>query len=180
MSRIGNKIIVLPAGVTVTEENGCAKVKGPKGELLVAINKGISMHVEGNEVKFTRESEEKQIKQNHGTTRANVHNAVVGVSEGFKKSLQMIGIGYKAQMKGNAVELWSGYSHTTVIVPEPGVTITLKSPTEINVEGISKEAVGQTAARIRAVRKPEVYLGKGIRYTDEHISLKEGKKAGAK
>jgi len=180
MSRIGNKIIVLPANVTIAEENGFAKVKGPKGELCVKLNDGISMHVNGTEVSFTRANEQKQIKQNHGTTRANVHNAVIGVSEGFSKSLTMIGIGYKAVMKGQAVELWSGYSHTTVIEPEPGVTIKLKSPTEIIVEGISKEAVGQTAARIRAVRKPEVYLGKGIRYTNEHISLKEGKKAGAK
>ena len=180
MSRIGYKLITLPAGVTVTEENGFAKVKGPKGELLVKINRGITMKVDGNVVSFARESEEKQIKQNHGTTRANVHNAVVGVSEGFSKSLTMIGIGYKAQMKGKAVELWSGYSHTTVIEPEPGVTISLKSPTEITVEGISKEAVGQTAARIRAVRKPEVYLGKGIRYVNEYVATKEGKKAGAK
>ena len=180
MSRIGNKIIILPAGVTVTEEAGCAKVKGPKGELSVKLNNGISMHVEGNQVSFTRANEEKQTKQNHGTTRANVNNAVIGVSQGFSKELTMIGIGYKAIMKGNAVELWSGYSHTTVINPEPGVTIKLKSATEIIVEGISKEAVGQTAARIRAVRKPEVYLGKGIRYANEHISLKEGKKAGAK
>ena len=180
MSRIGYKVITLPAGVTVTEENGCAKVKGPKGELLVKLNKGISMKVEGTEVSFARDSEEKQTKQNHGTTRANVNNAVIGVSQGFSKSLTMIGIGYKAQMKGKDVELWSGYSHTTVISPEPGVTISLKSPTEIFVEGCSKEAVGQTAARIRAVRKPEVYLGKGIRYSDEHILLKEGKKAGAK
>lgn len=180
MSRIGNKIIVLPANVTVTEEAGYAKVKGPKGELAVKLNDGISMHIDGNNVSFTRANEQKQTKQNHGTTRANVHNAVIGVSEGFSKSLQMIGIGYKAIMKGQDVELWSGYSHTTIIKPEPGVTISLKSATEIIVSGISKEAVGQTAARIRAVRAPEVYLGKGIRYVGEHISLKEGKKAGAK
>ena len=180
MSRIGKKIITLPAGVTVTEENGYAKVKGPKGELTVKLNDGISMRVEGNEVSFDRANEEKQTKQNHGTTRANVNNAVIGVSQGFSKELVMIGIGYKAVMKGSAVELWSGYSHTTVINPEPGVTIKLKSPTEITVEGISKEAVGQTAALIRAVRAPEVYLGKGIRYKDERILLKEGKKAGAK
>ena len=180
MSRIGNKVIVLPAGVTVTEDNGFALVKGPKGELRVKLNDGITMHIDGNNVSFTRANETKQIKQNHGTTRANVNNAVIGVSQGFSKTLQMIGIGYKAQLKGSAVELWSGYSHTTIIQPEPGVTISLKSATEIVVEGISKEAVGQTAARIRAVRAPEVYLGKGIRYANEHISLKEGKKAGAK
>jgi len=178
MSRIGNKTITLPAGVTVTEEAGKAKVVGPKGTLFVPINHGISMHVEGNEVKFTRANEEKQTKQNHGTTRANVHNAVVGVSQGYVKSLEMRGIGYKAQLKGNDIELWAGYSHTVIVKADEGVKISLKSPTEINVEGIDRELVGQTAARIRAVRVPEVYLGKGIRYVGERVLLKEGKKAG--
>ncbi len=180
MSRIGNKLITVPAGVTVTEENGQAKVVGPKGTLFVPINHGITMKVEGSEVKFTRANELKQTKQNHGTTRANVHNAIVGVSEGYKKSLEMRGIGFKAQMMGANVQLWAGYSHTVTIVPDEGAKISLKSPTEIIVEGIDKQAVGQTAARIRAVREPEPYLGKGIRYTDEYVATKEGKRAGAK
>ena len=180
MSRIGNKHITLPAGVTVAVEGACVKVSGPKGTLDVAINKGIDVHVEGSVVSFTRQNEEKQTKQNHGTTRANIHNAVVGVSEGYKKSLEMRGIGYKAQMQGTNIVLWAGYSHTITIKPNEGVKVTLVSPTEIDIEGIDKQAVGQTAARIREVRPPEPYLGKGIRYKDEHVVTKEGKRAGGK
>ena len=180
MSRIGNKLVTIPAGVTVAEENGFAKVVGPKGTLLVPINHGISMHVNGNEIKFTRANELKQTKQNHGTTRANVHNAIVGVSQGYKKQLEMRGIGFKAQLMGSNLQLWAGYSHTVTIVPDNGVKITCTSPTEITVEGIDKQAVGQTAARIRAVREPEPYLGKGIRYVNEYVATKEGKRAGAK
>ena len=180
MSRIGNKLVTIPAGVTVVEENGCAKVTGPKGTLLVPLNHGISMSVNGNEIKFSRSNELKQTKQNHGTTRANVHNAIVGVSEGYKKQLEMRGIGFKAQLMGSNIQLWAGYSHTITIVPEKGVKITCTSPTEITVEGIDKQAVGQTAARIRAVREPEPYLGKGIRYVGEYVATKEGKRAGAK
>ena len=181
MSRIGKKLIVLPAGVTVTEENGFAKVTGPKGTLLVKLNNGVSMHVEGNNVEFKRANELKHTRQNHGTTRANVNNAVVGVSQGFTKSLEMRGTGYKAQLKGANIELWVGYSHTVTITPDEGVKLSLKSPTEIIVEGIDKCAVGQTAARIRAVRKPGVYdIGRGIRYVGEKVIHKEGKKAGSK
>ena len=179
MSRIGNKHIDLPAGVTVSEDNGFAVVKGPKGELKVKLNKGITMNVEGTVVSFKRENETKQIKQTHGTVRANVHNAIVGVSEGYKKTLEMRGIGYKAQMKGKDVEIWAGYSHTIVIKPEEGVTITLPNATDIEVTGIDKQKVGQTAALIREVRPPEPYLGKGIRYKDEVVITKEGKRAGA-
>lgn len=180
MSRIGNKHIELPAGVSVVEENGFAKVSGPKGTLLVSLNSGIEMKVEGNIVSFKRQNEQKQTKQNHGTVRANVHNAVVGVSEGYKKSLEMKGIGYKAQMQGNNVVLWAGYSHTITIVPDNGVTIKVVDPTNIDVEGIDKQAVGQTAARIREVRPPEPYLGKGIRYKGEYVATKEGKRAAGK
>ena len=180
MSRIGNKHIILPAGVTVTVEDNAVKVKGPKGELEVALNRGISVEVEGNTVVCKRANEQKQTKQNHGTTRANIHNAVVGVSEGYKKSLEMRGIGYKAQMQGKNVVLWAGYSHTITIVPNEGVTISLPSATEILCEGIDKQAVGQTAARIREVRRPEPYLGKGIRYKGEYVATKEGKRAGGK
>ena len=180
MSRIGNKHIVLPAGVTVVEENGKAKVSGPKGTLFVSLNTGIDMKVEGNIVSFTRQNEQKQTKQNHGTVRANVHNAVVGVSEGYKKSLEMRGIGYKAQLQGNNLVLWAGYSHTITIVPNEGVKITIVDPTNIDAEGIDKQAVGQTAARIREVRSPEPYLGKGIRYKGEYVATKEGKRAAGK
>ena len=180
MSRIGNKHIELPAGVTVVEENGFAKVSGPKGTLLVSLNTGIDMKVEGNIVSFTRQNEQKQTKQNHGTVRANVHNAVVGVSQGYKKSLEMRGIGYKAQLQGNNLVLWAGYSHTITIVPNEGVKVTVVDATNIDVEGIDKQAVGQTAARIREVRSPEPYLGKGIRYKGEYVATKEGKRAAGK
>ena len=180
MSRIGNKHLPLPAGVTVDVKEDSVLVKGPKGELTVKVNHGITVKVEGTTLICERANDQKQVKQNHGTTRANIANAVKGVSEGYKKTLEMKGIGYKAQMKGNDVELWAGYSHTVVITPEKGVKISLPSPTEIDVEGIDKQAVGQTAALIRAVRKPEPYLGKGIRYKGEYVATKEGKRAGAK
>ena len=180
MSRIGNKHIVVPAGVTVEITETTATVKGAKGTLVVALNKGISVKQEENVLICTRANEQKQTKQNHGTTRANIANAIVGVSEGYKKTLEMRGIGYKAALKGKDVEIWAGYSHTVVITPEEGVTITLPSATEICCEGIDKQKVGQTAALIRGVRPPEPYLGKGIRYKGEYVATKEGKRAGAK
>ena len=180
MSRIGNKHIEIPAGVTVTVEGNNAKVTGPKGTLIVPINRGISVEIEGNNLVCKRESDLKQIKQNHGTTRANIHNAIVGVSQGYKKELEMRGIGYKAQLQGGNVVLWAGYSHTVSIKPCEGVTVTLPSATEIVVEGIDKQKVGQTAASIREVRPPEPYLGKGIRYKNEVVITKEGKRAGGK
>ena len=180
MSRIGNKHITIPAGVTVTVEGNACKVAGPKGTLLVPVNHGITVEIEGTNLVCKRESDLKQIKQNHGTTRANIHNAIVGVSEGYKKELEMRGIGYKAQLQGSNVVLWAGYSHTVTIKPVEGVKVTLPSATEIVVEGIDKQAVGQVAASIREVRPPEPYLGKGIRYTDEVVHTKEGKRAGKK
>ena len=173
MSRIGNKLIAIPAGVTVDINGSNVHVKGPKGEMDVVLNHGTNIAVK-------RANDEKQIKQNHGTSRANLHNAVVGVSEGYTKTLQMIGIGYKAVMHGEDIEIFAGYSHTIMIKPEKGVKLEVKvvnNNNEIYVTGIDKQAVGQTAARIRNIRRPEPYLGKGIRYKGEHITLKEGKRA---
>lgn len=180
MSRIGNKHIAIPAGVTVEVNGNIATVKGAKGSLDVVINNGITLEIEGATIVCKRANDQKQIKQNHGTTRANLNNAIIGVSQGFKKSLEMIGIGYKAAMKGTSVEIWAGYSHTVVIAPVGDVKISLPSATEIDVEGIDKQAVGQTAALIRGVREPEPYLGKGIRYKGEYVATKEGKRASAK
>ena len=180
MSRIGNKHIEIPAGVTVEVLEHAVKLTGAKGSLVVPVNAGISVEVEGTSLICKRANDQKQTKQNHGTTRANIHNAIVGVSNGYKKELEMRGIGYKAQLQGNKVVLWAGYSHTVTIEPNEGVKVTLPSSTEIIVEGIDKQAVGQTAARIREVRRPEPYLGKGIRYKDEYVPLKEGKRAGGK
>lgn len=183
MSRIGNRLIQLPEGVTLQVNGNVATVTGPKGTLNVTLNHGISVEIEGNIVKVVRANDTKQIKQNHGTTRANLNNAVVGVHEGYKKVLQMEGIGYKAVMQGNDVVLSAGYSHTVTITPNEGVKIevgTVNNKPELTVSGIDKQAVGQTAARIREVRPPEPYLGKGIRYKGEHITLKEGKRAAGK
>ena len=180
MSRIGNKHIEIPAGVTYEIKPGVMHVKGPKGEEDVLINSGIEVKVDGNIISFSRLNEEKQTKQNHGTTRANVNNTIVGVTKGYAKVIEMVGIGYKAALKGKAVELWAGYSHTVVIEPEPGVAIKIIDPTHIEVSGVNKQAVGQTAALIRGVRPPEPYLGKGIRYKGEFVATKEGKRATAK
>lgn len=180
MSRIGLKVINVPAGVTLTQENGVMTVKGPKGELKVNIPEVITVTVDGATVSCARANDEKHTKQLHGTTRANLHNAIVGVSEGFKKELVMVGIGFRAQMRGNNVVVKAGYSHEVTIVPDAGAKIACTSDTEMVVEGIDKQAVGQTAARIRAIREPEPYNGKGIMYKGEHIIRKEGKRAGAK
>lgn len=177
MSRIGLKVIELPVGVTITEEAGSLKVKGPKGELSVKVPENISYELKDGKLAFKRANEEKQTKQNHGTTRANVHNAIVGVSKGFKKELEIVGIGYRASLRGKNLVLNIGYSHEVVITPDEGVTITVPDPLKVTVEGIDAQKVGQTAARIREVRRPEPYKGKGIHYVGEHILRKEGKRA---
>lgn len=179
MSRIGNKHIDLPENVTVVLHENSATITGPKGSDEVMINSGIEVDLDDRKLTFKRINENKQTKQNHGTTRANFYNAIIGVSQGYKKELEMKGIGYKAQMQGENIVLWAGYSHTITIKPNEGVKISCPSATEIHVEGIDKQAVGQTAARIREVRPPEPYLGKGIRYKNEVVVTKEGKRASA-
>lgn len=177
MSRIGLKAIELPAGVTVEVANGLATVKGPKGSLEVRVPEVIKVNVEGNVVKCARVNEEKHTKQLHGTTRANLQSAVTGVTSGFKKELVIVGIGYRCQMRGENIVMNVGYSHEIVIKPEHNVKISCPSTTEIVVEGIDKQAVGQTAALIRGTREPEPYNGKGVMYKNEHIIRKEGKRA---
>ena len=180
MSRIGHKVINIPAGTTVDVNTNVVTVKGPKGELTTTFNPMFTYEINGTELSVKRPNDLKQTKALHGTTRALLHNMVVGVSEGFKKSLIIVGIGYRAQMRGNDLVLNIGYSHEVVITPEKGVKITCTSATELVVEGCDRQAVGQTAARIRAVREPEPYNGKGIMFKDEHIIRKEGKRAGKK
>ena len=180
MSRIGHKVINMPAGTTVDVNTNVVTVKGPKGELTTTFNPMFTYEINGTELTVKRPNDLKQTKALHGTTRALLHNMVVGVSEGFKKSLIIVGIGYRAQMRGNDLVLNIGYSHEVVITPEQGVKITCTSATELVVEGCDRQAVGQTAARIRAVREPEPYNGKGIMFKDEHIIRKEGKRAGKK
>ncbi|HER5545168.1 50S ribosomal protein L6 [Streptococcus pyogenes] len=175
MSRIGNKVITMPAGVELTNNNNVITVKGPKGELTREFNKNIEIKVEGTEITVVRPNDSKEMKTIHGTTRANLNNMVVGVSEGFKKDLEMKGVGYRAQLQGTKLVLSVGKSHQDEVEAPEGITFTVANPTSISVEGINKEVVGQTAAYIRSLRSPEPYKGKGIRYVGEYVLLKEGK-----
>ncbi|OYO19110.1 50S ribosomal protein L6 [Streptococcus pyogenes] len=175
MSRIGNKVITMPAGVELTNNNNVITVKGPKGELTREFNKNIEIKVEGTEITVVRPNDSKEMKTIHGTTRADLNNMVVGVSEGFKKDLEMKGVGYRAQLQGTKLVLSVGKSHQDEVEAPEGITFTVANPTSISVEGINKEVVGQTAAYIRSLRSPEPYKGKGIRYVGEYVRLKEGK-----
>ena len=180
MSRIGKKPIMIPEGVTVTQEGQTITVTGPKGTLTKTFSPIITIAIEGNEILCTRPNDEIVSRSLHGTTRALLNSMVVGVHEGFKKELEIVGIGYRCAMRGDNIVLNIGYSHETVIKPEPGVKITCPDATHIVVEGADSQAVGQTAAVIRDVRRPEPYKGKGIKYKGEFILRKEGKRAGKK
>ncbi len=175
MSRIGYKAVELPAGVEVKQDGNVVTVKGPKGELTREFSDLIKINVEANVVTFERSSDDSKSKSLHGTTRANFHNMVVGVSEGFKKELELRGVGYRAQMQGKKLVLNVGYSHPVEFEEEDGITYETPSATSIIVSGINKEEVGDCAARIRATRAPEPYKGKGIRYVGEFVRRKEGK-----
>lgn len=177
MSRIGNRKIVVPAGVTVTNENNKVTVKGPKGELSLDLVKNVTIELNENELTVLRANDEKTTKAMHGTTNANIKNMITGVTEGFKKDLEIIGVGYRFTVKGNTLVINAGYSHPVEMEIPTGLTVEGTSNTEISVKGIDKVLVGEFAANIRKVRKPEPYKGKGIRYKDEHIQRKEGKKA---
>ncbi|MGC3695024.1 50S ribosomal protein L6 [Enterococcus faecalis] len=175
MSRIGNKVVVLPAGVEIKQDGNNITVKGPKGELTREFSSDIKMNIEGNEVTFTRPNDSKEMKTIHGTTRANFNNMVVGVSEGFQKALELIGVEYRAQVQGNKLTLNVGYSHPVEMTAPEGVTFEVPANTQVIVKGINKEVVGELAANIRGVRPPEPYKGKGIRYVGEFVRRKEGK-----
>jgi len=177
MSRIGNRKLVVPEGVQITVEENQVTVKGPKGELSLEINENITVQVEDNTVVVTRANDEKATRAMHGTTNANIHNMIEGVTNGFKKDLEIIGVGYRFSMKGNSLVINAGYSHPVELAIPAGLSVDVTSNTEITVKGISKEKVGEFAANIRKVRKPEPYKGKGIRYKDEYVQRKEGKKA---
>lgn len=175
MSRIGNKVLTLPAGVEISREGNVVTVKGPKGTLSREIAPEIGFNVEGTEVTFTRPSDEGRIKALHGTTRANVANMVEGVSEGFKKTLKLVGVGYRAAMQGSDLVLSVGYSHPVNFEAREGLTVEVPDTLTIVISGIDKQQVGDLAAEVRAVRPPEPYKGKGIRYENEHVARKEGK-----
>ena len=173
MSRIGNKVITVPAGVEVKQDGDNITVKGPKGELTRTFVPEIKMSQDGNEISFTRPDD--SYKALHGTMRANLNNMILGVSEGFTKKLKLVGVGYRAQKQGAKLVLNVGYSHPVEMEAPKGVEFDVPSNTEINISGISKQVVGQFAAVVRAVRAPEPYKGKGIRYVDEVVRRKEGK-----
>lgn len=176
MSRVGRLPIAIPAGVTVTvTPDNVVTVKGPKGELTKAMSKEISIAIEENQVVVTRPSDVKEHRALHGLTRALINNMVVGVTDGFAKTLQLIGVGYRATAKGKGLTLNLGFSHPVEIEAVEGITFELPDSTTVVVRGIDKELVGAVAADIRTWRKPEPYKGKGIKYSDEVIRRKEGK-----
>ena len=180
MSRVGNKVIKLPEGVNVNVNGSTVTVTGPKGTLTREFSDRITVNVNEGVVTVTRSNDEKHTKQLHGTTRALLNGMVEGVSQGFTKQLEIKGIGYRAQLKGNDIVLNIGYSHPITVNPVEGVKFEVPSATEINVIGIDKQKVGQVAAVIRSVREPEPYGGKGIMYKGERVRRKVGKKAGKK
>ena len=176
MSRVGKKPIEVPANVTVSvADNNTVTVKGPKGELVRSFNPDIKIEQEGNIITLVRPSDSKEHRAIHGTTRALLANMITGVSEGFSRSLELIGVGYRAQLQGKKLVLNVGYSHPVEFTPEAGIEIEVPSNTKIIVKGISKERVGALASNIRDVRPPEPYKGKGIRYEGEFVRRKEGK-----
>ncbi len=177
MSRIGNRELKIPAGVTVTVEENLVKVSGSKGTLEFVKNSDIKVTVEGDIVKVERLNEQKKTREMHGTTNALIANMIKGVSDGYQKGLEIIGVGYNFNLKGNTLVVKAGYSHVVEVSIPEGITVEAVSNTEITVKGIDKKKVGDFAAKIREIRKPEPYKGKGIRYKDEYIRRKEGKKA---
>ncbi|MFO7171990.1 MAG: 50S ribosomal protein L6 [Bacillota bacterium] len=176
MSRVGKQPIPIPAGVTVTvEENNLVRVKGPKGELTRQIHRDMIIKIEDNVVRVERPSDERMHKALHGLTRTLIANMVQGVTQGYEKALEIVGTGYRATKSGNKLTLSLGFSHPVEVQPPPGITFEVPNPTNIIVKGIDKELVGQVAANIRALKPPEPYLGKGIRYAGERVRRKAGK-----
>jgi large subunit ribosomal protein L6 len=175
MSRIGRKPIQVPNGVNINLDNSLITVKGPKGSLSRELHKDMKVVVAENEITIERPSDNKLHRSLHGTTRSVVANMVSGVTEGFTKNLELVGVGYRASKAGDKVVLNVGYSHPVEITPESGIEFEVPTNTRIIVKGIDKERVGATAAKIRSVREPEPYKGKGIKYEGERILRKEGK-----
>ena len=175
MSRIGNRVLTIPQGVTVETNGNIVTVKGPKGELSTEINKNITVKVEGTELTTSRKSDE--FKSFHGTANANISNMITGVTKGFEKRLETVGVGYRFDVQGKKIKVTAGYSHPVMVDIPEGLTAEAPSNTELVIKGVDKQLVGEFAANIRKIRKPEPYKGKGIRYQDEHIIRKVGKKA---
>ncbi len=178
MSRIGKKPISLPAGVKVTVDGNIVTVQGPKGTLVQTLPEGITITEEDNQVLVQRANDNKQQRAFHGLTRALIANMVEGVTNGFEKKLELVGVGYRAQMQGKKLVISIGFSHPVEIDAPEGIEFEVPAPTRITIKGINKQLVGNTAAHIRAIRKPEPYKGKGIKYENEHIRRKAGKAGG--
>lgn len=176
MSRVGKKIIELK-GVTVTQKDNLLTVKGKLGELEKSFDPKLSIEINGEELQVKRPNDQKEIKALHGLTRALIQNMITGVSQGFSKKMDIVGVGYRAELKGENLLLFLGYSHPIYFIPPKEIKIEVPTPTSIIVSGIDKELVGLVAAKIRSFRKPEPYKGKGIKYTDEIITRKAGKTA---
>lgn len=177
MSRIGLKAIEVPQGVTVSVTDKVVEVKGSKGQLTVEILPGIKVEVKEGSVFVTRSNDEKQTRAFHGLVRSLINNAVEGVNTGYKKTLKLIGTGYRVKAQGAGIQLSVGYSHPVDFTPETGVSLKVEGTDTIHIEGINKQVVGQVAANIRKIRPPEPYKGKGIRYEDEEVRRKQGKAA---
>jgi len=177
MSRIGNKPVALPSGVSVTSNDGTLTVKGPKGQLSQKIAEGISFDIEADVTKVNRSNDSKPYRANHGLMRALLNNMVTGVSKGFERKLVINGVGYKASTQGNKAVFNLGYSHPIEFPFPEGITISVEKNTAVTVSGIDKEKVGQAAAEIRGFRPPDSYKGKGVRYEGEYVRLKAGKSA---
>lgn len=175
MSRIGRMPIAVPSGVTVTIDKNRVKVAGPKGELSRDINPEIAIAQQDNTLMVTRPSDNREHRSQHGLARSLINNMVTGVSSGFEKQLEIVGVGYRAEKAGEKLVIRVGYSHLVEVEPLPGITLSVEGNTRIKVSGINKEAVGEMAARIRRIRPPDVYKGKGIRYAGEKVHLKPGK-----
>lgn len=175
MSRIGRLPIDIPAGVTVTVDGQQVAVKGPKGELSLVVAKPIEVKVEENQVLVTRPDDERESRSLHGLTRTLINNNIIGVTQGYTKGLEVVGTGYRVAQKGSAVEFALGFSHPVTVEPPAGITFTVEGNNKLTVSGIDKQAVGETAANIRKIRKPEPYKGKGVRYAGEVVRRKAGK-----
>ena len=176
MSRIGKAPIAVPGGVDVRIDGATVTVKGPKGELSRQVNDQVSVRQDGDQLVVERNADSREARALHGLTRSLIANMVTGVTEGFRKELDIVGVGYRAALKGsNAIELALGFSHPVVVDAPAGIDFVVPVPTRIEVHGIDKQLVGQVAADIRAWRKPEPYKGKGVRYVDEHVRRKAGK-----
>ncbi len=177
MSRIGRQPVPVPAAVKIAVREGAVDVQGPKGKLACPVAEGIACRVEGGQVHVTRENDTKPVRALHGLTRALLANAVKGVTEGYKRELDIVGVGYKASLEGKKVVFNIGYSHPIELPVPEGIQITVEKNTHVTVTGFDKQLVGQVAAKIRSFKKPEPYKGKGVMYTGEHIIRKAGKAA---